>query len=31
MLLAGPFWSRGWPYWYDWYLNFPIWSGVGLN
>ena len=30
MLLAGPFWTRGWPYWYDWYLNFPVWSPSGL-
>jgi photosynthetic reaction center L subunit len=31
MLMAGPFWSRGWPYWYDWYLNFPLWSASGLQ
>ena len=30
MLIAGPFWTRGWPYWFDWYLNIPIWSPYGL-
>ncbi len=29
MILAGPFWSRGWPYWWDWYLRLPIWAPIG--
>jgi len=29
MILAGPFWSRGWPYWWDWYLRLPIWDPIG--
>ena len=29
MILAGPFWSRGWPYWWDWYLRMPIWGPMG--
>ncbi|XBQ15408.1 MAG: photosynthetic reaction center subunit L [Oceanicaulis sp.] len=30
MLIAGPFWSGGWPYWYDWYLQLPFWDELGL-
>ncbi len=30
ILIAGPFWTRGWPYWFDWYLNIPIWSAYGF-
>ncbi len=26
ILLSGPFWSRGWPEWWGWWLNMPIWS-----
>jgi len=29
MILAGPFWSRDWPYWWDWYLRLPIWDPIG--
>jgi photosynthetic reaction center L subunit len=25
-VLSGPFWSRGWPEWWSWWLNLPIWS-----
>jgi photosynthetic reaction center L subunit len=25
MILSGPFWDRGWPEWWNWYLNLPIW------
>jgi photosynthetic reaction center L subunit len=25
MLVSGPFWVRGWPEWWNWYLNLPIW------
>jgi photosynthetic reaction center L subunit len=31
MLMAGPFWTRGWPYWFDWYLNIPIWNATGMQ
>ncbi len=30
MIIAGPFWRHGWPYWWDWYLNIPIWSSTGF-
>jgi photosynthetic reaction center L subunit len=26
IVLSGPFWSRGWPEWWSWWLNMPIWS-----
>ena len=26
IVLSGPFWSRGWPEWWNWWLNMPIWS-----
>jgi photosynthetic reaction center L subunit len=26
IVLSGPFWSRGWPEWWSWWLNLPIWS-----
>nr|WP_310523973.1 photosynthetic reaction center subunit L [Polymorphobacter sp.] len=25
IILSGPFWSRGWPEWWTWWLNLPIW------
>jgi photosynthetic reaction center L subunit len=25
ILLSGPFWTRGWPEWWNWWLNLPIW------
>jgi photosynthetic reaction center L subunit len=25
MILSGPFWDRGWPEWWNWWLNLPIW------
>ena len=25
IVLSGPFWSRGWPEWWSWWLNMPIW------
>ncbi len=31
VIIAGPFWSRGWPYWFDWYLNLPIWNPHGFR
>jgi len=26
IIISGPFWSRGWPEWWTWWLNLPIWS-----
>ena len=23
---AGPFWTRGWPEWWTWWLNLPVWN-----
>jgi len=31
ILISGPFWTTGWPYWYDWYLRWPLWSPTGFN
>jgi photosynthetic reaction center L subunit len=31
MIIAGPFWTRGWPYWWDWWLNIPIWGPHGFG
>lgn len=31
MLISGPFWTRGWPYWWSWFLNMPIWDAYGLS
>ncbi|MDE1923285.1 MAG: photosynthetic reaction center subunit L [Gammaproteobacteria bacterium] len=25
ILLSGPFWTHGWPSWWGWWLNLPIW------
>ncbi len=26
ILISGPFWTAGWPSWWNWWLNMPIWS-----
>ena len=26
IVISGPFWDRGWPEWWGWWLNLPIWS-----
>jgi photosynthetic reaction center L subunit len=26
ILISGPFWTAGWPQWWTWWLNMPIWS-----
>ncbi len=26
IVISGPFWTRGWPEWWGWWLNLPIWS-----
>jgi len=31
IVLSGPFWSRGWPEWWSWWLNMPIWSQWPVN
>ncbi len=31
ILISGPFWSRGWPYWWDWYLSIPVWGPSGFR
>lgn len=25
IIISGPFWSRGWPEWWNWWLDLPIW------
>ncbi len=29
IILSGPFWTQGWPYFFNWYLSMPIWSSQG--
>jgi photosynthetic reaction center L subunit len=26
IIISGPFWTRGWPEWWNWWLSLPIWS-----
>ena len=26
IVISGPFWTRGWPEWWGWWLNMPIWT-----
>jgi photosynthetic reaction center L subunit len=26
IIISGPFWTRGWPEWWDWWLSLPIWA-----
>lgn len=26
IIISGPFWTRGWPEWWTWWLDLPIWS-----
>jgi photosynthetic reaction center L subunit len=26
IVISGPLWTRGWPYWWDWYLSIPVWT-----
>ena len=26
IVISGPFWTRGWPEWWSWWLSLPIWS-----
>jgi photosynthetic reaction center L subunit len=25
IVISGPFWTRGWPEWWNWWLSLPIW------
>ena len=25
IVISGPFWTRGWPEWWGWWLDLPIW------
>ena len=31
MIIAGPYWTRGWPYWWAWWLNLPFWYPFGAQ
>ncbi|MEM1033630.1 MAG: photosynthetic reaction center subunit L [Myxococcota bacterium] len=26
IIISGPFWTKGWPEWWNWWLSLPIWS-----
>ena len=26
IVISGPFWTRGWPEWWTWWLNLPVWK-----
>ena len=26
IVISGPYWTKGWPEWWSWWLNLPIWS-----
>jgi photosynthetic reaction center L subunit len=26
IVISGPFWTRGWPEWWNWWLQLPIWK-----
>ena len=26
IVISGPVWSQGWPEWWNWWRNLPIWS-----
>lgn len=26
IVISGPFWTRGWPEWWTWWLNLPVWG-----
>ena len=29
IIISGPFWTRGWPEWWNWWLDLPIWRWGG--
>ena len=26
IIISGPFWTKGWPEWWNWWLQLPIWN-----
>jgi len=26
IVISGPFWTKGWPEWWNWWLELPIWN-----
>jgi photosynthetic reaction center L subunit len=26
IIISGPFWTRGWPEWWSWWLSLPVWN-----
>jgi photosynthetic reaction center L subunit len=26
IVISGPFWDRGWPEWWNWWLELPVWK-----
>jgi photosynthetic reaction center L subunit len=26
IVISGPFWTKGWPEWWNWWLELPVWS-----
>ena len=26
IVISGPFWTKGWPEWWTWWLNLPVWK-----
>jgi photosynthetic reaction center L subunit len=26
IVISGPFWTRGWPEWWGWWLSLPVWN-----
>jgi photosynthetic reaction center L subunit len=26
IVISGPLWNQGWPQWWNWWLDLPIWS-----
>ena len=26
IIISGPFWTRGWPEWWNWWLSLPVWN-----
>ena len=26
IVISGPFWTHGWPEWWGWWINLPIWA-----
>jgi len=25
IIISGPFWTKGWPEWWNWWFNIPVW------